>query len=444
MSDSSPVTATVILPGLPGEILPTLDALASALHIPRAVLASDEEIVAAWKDLPRELLRIPESMRNELIARMCVAVGTGLFDSAINYVWNATIQHLRQRMRDFGLHVINRMLGEEFEERNLIELQDSRLLGLCLQLNLITEDGFFLLDQCRATRNNFSAAHPTIGQINDREVILFINRCVKYALSDETSPVGVDLTEFTEAVRGERFVEGQLETWLNRLADTHDAQRQLLFGTLHGIYCDPSVSEQARLNAYDLCAGSRERLTSSTKSDLIERHNGYTARGDEQRLKASRQFFERLGLLELLTESERHSILSGAVKQLWDVHQEFNNFYNEPPFAQRLRDISEQEAIPETVQDAYVSTVVGCYIGNRYGVSWAAEEDYIAMIRSLSPREIRVLVSLPKADSIVGRRIREEPSCSARFGVAIRLIDGTSLGPPRQAEFERLKQKYPG
>jgi hypothetical protein len=47
----------------------------------------------------------------------------------------------------------------------LIELKDADLLSLCLKLNLITEDGFFMLDQCRAVRNNFSSAHPTMGRI---------------------------------------------------------------------------------------------------------------------------------------------------------------------------------------------------------------------------------------------------------------------------------------
>ena len=110
------------------------------------------------------------------------------------------------------------------------------MIEFCLKLNLITEDGFFFLDQCRDTRNNFSAAHPAIGKINDREFITFLNRCVKYALSDETLLVGIDSNDFISAIQGERFSESQRDEWVTRLDATHDAQRQLLFGTLHGIY----------------------------------------------------------------------------------------------------------------------------------------------------------------------------------------------------------------
>lgn len=103
------------------------------------------------------------------------------------------------------------------------------------------------------------------------------------------------------------------------------------------------------------------------RSDIIDRHSEYLAKGDTQRHAASQQFFEKLGLLNLLNESERHALVSNAVKRLWTVHQSFNNFYNEPPFAERLRILSKQGGIPETAQEEYVQTVVGCYVGDPYG-----------------------------------------------------------------------------
>ncbi len=75
-----------LLPALPTTVLPAIYELTQSLGIPREALASDEEIQYAWRDLPRELREIPETLRGELIARMCVAVSTGLFDGAMNYI----------------------------------------------------------------------------------------------------------------------------------------------------------------------------------------------------------------------------------------------------------------------------------------------------------------------------------------------------------------------
>lgn len=92
---STPVSKPPTLPAMPKIVLPAIVDLVNALGIPRTVLASDEEIEFAWSNLPRELRQIPESLRGELVARMCVAVSAGLFDGAMNYIWNAAVIQLR-------------------------------------------------------------------------------------------------------------------------------------------------------------------------------------------------------------------------------------------------------------------------------------------------------------------------------------------------------------
>ena len=438
MSDITPVGPEINLPDLPEQRLADIASLTSALGIPRGVLAPDSEILAAWNQLPRELSAIPPQLRGELVARMCVAVSTGLFDSAINYIWNVTTLHLRRRIKDFGLPAVSQILQEQFEENHLNDLQDSRLIEFCLKLNLISEDGFFFLNQCREVRNNFSAAHPAIGFLNDREFIVYLNRCVRYALSNETSLVGVDFDELIGAIKGERFNDGQCEAWVERLDATHDPQRQLLFGTLHGIYCDPASAETARLNALDLCIAYQPRFSTAIKSDLIDRHSGYIAKGQNERHGASRAFFEKLGLFGLLGASERHSVISTAVSRLWDVHQAMNNFYNEPPFAERLMQLSEVDAIPETIQERFVHVVVGCYIGNGYGVSHAAEPFYETMIQAFSPKEIAVLLAANNSSTPVAERIRSEPSCRKRFSRALQLIDVRSISTSSRSTYSSL------
>ena len=440
MTKIKPMDREVSLPDLPDQMFSEITSITSALGIPRDVLAPNDEISYAWRGLPRELQSIPPHLRGEHIARMCVAVATGLFDGAINYIWNVTVLHLRQRIRGFGLPVVSQILQRQFEENELDDLQDSNLIDLCLKLNLITEDGFFFLNQCRETRNNFSAAHPAIGKINDREFITFLNRCVMYALSDESSLVGVDFNSFIKAIKGERFTEGQCEAWIARIDATHDPQRQLLFGTLHGIYCDPASSQPARLNALDICIAYQSKLSAAIKSDLIDRHSDYIAKGQSQRHNVSQDFFEKLGLLMLLNESERHSVISTAVSHLWTVHLAMNNFYNEPPFAERLMKLSETEPIPSTIQEKFVHNVVGCYIGNGYGVSRAAVRYYRAMIQSFSPVEISVLIDLDQGKTTVADRIGSWSECRKRFLQALKLIDVDSVPRSLRSKYNHLTQ----
>ncbi len=56
MTEIIPVNSTAIqLAPLPQSILPAISQFITALGIPREVLASEEEIECAWRDLPREL-----------------------------------------------------------------------------------------------------------------------------------------------------------------------------------------------------------------------------------------------------------------------------------------------------------------------------------------------------------------------------------------------------
>ena len=439
MSAIVPHPLEPVLPALPTTVLPALAALTASLGIPRTVLASDEEIQYAWRDLPRELREIPGHLRGELIARMCVAVSTGLFDGAMNYIWNAAILQLRTKVRNFGLPIVAQILQSDFEEKHLLELQDSRLLELSLKLNLVNEDGFFFLDQCRDVRNNFSAAHPTLGTVNDREFTTFLNRCVRYALADASSPKGVDIGSFISAVKSARFDANQCSVWVQRLNETHDAQRQMLVGMVHGIYCDPNTSEPSRLNSLDICNALKAGLTASLRSDLVNKHSEYAAKGDEPRHSASLQFFEKLGLLTLLNESEQHVVFSRAVERLWNVHNAMNNFYNEPPFAERLLELSLQGAVPETVQEQFVHVVVCCNVGNGYGVSNAATPSYDQIIKSFSPREIAMMIRLAVSPaSILGRRVSSLPSCRQRFKQNLGLIDPASIPSGVKADYDKL------
>jgi len=416
------------LPALPATVLPAIDELTRALGIPRNALASTEEIEYAWRDLPRELREIPVELRGELIARMCVAVSTGLFDGAMNYIWNAAILHLRNKIRIFGLPVVAQIRQNDFEEKHLLELQDSRLLELCLKLNIIDEDGYFFLDQCRNVRNNFSAAHPTLGRVNDREFTTFLNRCVRYALADSSSPRGVDIGSFISAVKGPRFNNNQCTIWVQRLTETHDAQRQMLVAMVHGIYCDPNTPEQARLNSIDICNGLLGSFTASIRSELINNHSEYVAKGLQDKHLASLQFFEKLGLLAQLNESEQHVVFSRAIERLWNAHNGMNNFYNEPAFAERLLELSLQGAMPETVQEEYVQTVGCCRVGNGYGVSNAAVPYYNRMVQNFSPREIVLLIqSATKNGNPLGRRVLAGGSYRNNFKVLLGLIDPASI-----------------
>ena len=422
---------------VPPKFAPSLALITEALGVPRDILASDEEIQEAWRGLPRRLNQIPPELRSESLARMCVAVASGLFDAAINYVWNASITELRNKVRYFGVHIVPEITRKPFEEKTLEDLKDVELLNLCLSLNLITEGAYFFLEQCREVRNNFSTAHPPMESLDDTEFLRFVNLCAKYALSSTQNPRGVRSQEFIAALKGQKFDPEQLEEWVLRLTSTHTAQLRLLIGMLHGMYCDPASSEEHRLNALNVCHHFAAELAPQIKSDLINKHSEYIAQGKTKRQTASQQFFSQLGLLSLLTENELHTLISNACHKLLSVHQAWDNFHNEPPFAERLLELSAQTTVPHTAQEEFVHVLAICGTGNRYGVSNRALPSYQKMVSGLSPMQVVILLEAPEKNSLLAFYLQTS-QCWLRFKDLLGHVDKESV----PAKSKRLYRKW--
>jgi hypothetical protein len=189
---------------------------------------------------------------------------------------------------------------------------------------------------------------------------------------------------------------------------------------LHGIYCDPASGQEVRLNALSICESFADEFSSKARSALVDRHQEYKAKGDEGRLKASLRFFEGLGLLSLLGEAEIHSIVTSAGRKLVSVHNSWDNFHNEPPFAERLARLSRKNAIPESAQAAFVEAVVTCGVGNPYGVSRAAMPYYTDMVKSFSPAELTLMLDLSKGTNLVAGRIKASKRCEKHYQELVR------------------------
>ena len=438
-----PATASnVTLPAVSEVTGDMLTQITGALGVPRDVVAQDDQIGHAWSQLPRLVRRIPPHLRDERIVRACIAVATGLFDAAINYIWNAAVLALREKVRDFGLHVIPQILDDRsFDEASLVDLKDADLLELCHKLNLITGQAYHFLDQCRATRNSYSVAHPSDGTVDEDEVVYFISQCQKYALSNVQHSRGVDTKALLGSLSAAKFSADQLNEWETRVRGTFDAQRQLIFGMLHGVYCDPDAGEVARVNALELCKRVQDELTPSAQSVLLDRHQDYRAKGDEKRHRASQQFFQHVGLMALLSEAEVHRLITSASRDLLRVHNGFSNFYNEPPFADRLVRLTRDIGVPRSAQPAFVEAVITCAVGNPYGVSNGAVPSYRSLVSSFSPREISLMLELPRSQKLVASRMKHHAGCKENYRALVGLLDRSSVPTNSRAAYRRWRDK---
>jgi hypothetical protein len=123
----------------------------------------------------------------------------------------------------------------------------------------------------------------------------------------------------------------------------------------------------------------------------------WAANADIARRDASREFLETVDALSYLPPDTLNLEMYQSIKLLRNAHFNFNNFYNEAPYARMLRKyVPENGNIPKEVRSEYVKTLTLCFIGNGWGVAWNAYPIYNELFNKFTDKELRVLVSLFK------------------------------------------------
>ena len=153
---------------------------------------------------PRQLQRILP-LREVNFISACAGVATGLFDSAINYAWNSAIIELRERFDGSASTSYHRSMAAVLMRR-FDRAQGCNFLSLCLKLNLITEDGFFMLDQCRPCET--TSPQPIQPWGASMMLSFSFPQPLRDVCSlDERNPKGVDTQALLKAVKAGRFSE---------------------------------------------------------------------------------------------------------------------------------------------------------------------------------------------------------------------------------------------
>lgn len=419
-----------------------VDQLTHSLAIPRDTLPDSEQITHALQELPRELNLIPMEYRNIFIAKAVLAVSVGLFDGAIVYVWNCVIKELREKVKSFGVPMIQAVLNKKHDSDFLNNITDSSLIELAYQLNIITDQGHLFLNQCREIRNQASVAHPSDMKLNDRELITFINRCCEYGLSNARTISGVELPTVINVIENESVTEENMQHLASQIHDTFELQKDFYIQLLYSKFIDPSEQSQIRNNSLKLAKFLINDFSDSIKSNLLTRHNEIMVKGDSEKKSAanSRKFFLELGMVNIFNDSEKIALFNKAINNLKDAHNGFNNFYTEPAFAENLESVSRQiTPAPEVVIEPFVEVLWDCYLGNAWGYSEMAVSEYEKMLKNLTPKGIEVL--LQKLNSVATKKASTIKWKSDHIRKIIEYYtQSTMTNPTQQATLAKIKK----
>ncbi len=429
MTDEHQPVEMILRP--PQELSQTVDSFSqglvkylNALGLPsERVLVPVRERGVVLQNLPSVVDNIIDGLRKDslYISKFVAACGAGLFDAALNFVWDETVLSLRRKVIQFDLeYFFNSVVTDPDRrrsfsaEKDLDNLDDWELVRGCHLTGILSDIGFRHLDYIRNMRNWASAAHPNQNELTGLQIVSWLETCIREVIGKEPSASAIEIKRLLDNLRKNVLTAADAKPINASIQLLPPDLATSLLRTIYGMYADPDVAVQTKNNIRLIASTVWNRAPDTAKQEAGVKYVNYSSNADIPRRDSAKEFLTLVNGLTFLPKDRLALEVSESVACLFQAHIGWNNFHNEPPHAKNLfRYIPENGDIPESSQYEYVKTVTMCYIGNGYGISSLAYPYYQAMIKRFREKEIWTVANMV-ADGDISSRLQFS-SCQRNF-----------------------------
>ncbi len=415
------------------------------------ILVPISERFVVYRNTETALSRIPGSQRaiSVYFSKFLAASAVGLFDAALNYLWDETISEIRKRVIQYDVQYFydNATNNEEKKKKlksadDIDKLDDNELILGARNIGLISELGYKHLDYIRFMRNWASAAHPNQNQITGLQLISWLETCIKEVISLPLSDIAIQIQKLLANVKANKITEEDSKRIAPFFVELTSHQANNLISGFWGIYVDPNTSAIVIQNIDYLAPLLWARVDENGRQSLGIKYGKFVAINDAEGAKKAKRFLAIVKGLSYVPEDIKIVDIEIALQNLLSVHRMVNNFYNEPAFAKQLINIiGNRGGIPAQIRKTVVLGVVDVYLTNGNGVAFNAEPYYLELISRFNQDEAFIAL-LSFADERLASKL-QFVLCSEKYKSLLDLIKGKLLAPAIKELFDEI-EKYPG
>ena len=330
--------------------------------------------------------------RSHYISKMIAASAVGLFDAALNYLWDELVNELRRRVVGFDLAYFYDTAagGSDLRkslktEEDLTRVDDSSLLRAAHEIGMLTDVGYQRLDHIRYMRNHASAAHPNQVSLTGLDLANWLQICINEVINTPPDVVTATIGRLLANVKRDRLDQAAVDQASAFFDQLPRDRADTLANGFFGLYTAPDRTIVVADNVRTLWPRLWPFVGEQVRSNYGLRHARASANAETDYATAARELLELVSGTAYLTPEIRAVELASALDILVSTHRGMNNFYNEGAPARRVSDlVGPQGDVPQAIRDRYVRTVTELYLGNGYGVSWNADPIYFDMIQRFS------------------------------------------------------------
>jgi hypothetical protein len=394
------------------------------------VLVPVQQRIAVFRNIPDALEKLTQEVKgNSLyISKFVAAVTAGLFDAALNYLWDETINELRNRVVHYDINYFfdNAVSSQEKRKRlkdeaDLNKIDDSELIHGSKEIGLISELGFKHLDYIRYMRNWASAAHPNQNELTGLQLVSWLETCINEVISLPLSTITIEIKKLLTNIRANNISEEEAKQIATFFQEFSQDQSNTLAQGLFGIYTRTNTPVQVRENIHRLLPYLWGLVEEDTKNLFGIKYGKLVANNDQEEQKHARAFLELVDAKSYIPDGLRAAEIETALDDLLSAHRGVNNYYSEPPLARELsRLVGDSSKIPEQVNKKYVLTLVEVFLTNGNGVAWNAEPIYLELIKQFDSNQ--ALIAILSFDNKVISSSLQFSLCQRKFKELLEIL----------------------
>ena len=347
-----------------------------------------------------EVLPYNEREKAYYLSKFSVAVAVGLFDAALNFLWDETILALRRLAASIDLSYFFDTAEKRESYRSKLQtaedlavLDDFTLIDTCARVELLTDVNRERLRHVNYMRNHASAAHPNQSDLTGQEMIAWLSNCLRYAITAKPDHAVIVTKQLLTNIREILIPATDIPVIASDLERFTPERIDDLLWTLFGIYVDPAQKADCRTNIANLAPYVWARASEDRRFQVGARHEHFIKQADQQRRTFADEFLGHVDGQQYRSEDVLAGEMLDKLRSLNAAHNGMNNFYNEWPHAASLESsIPVSGIIPRAARVEWVKVITKCHIGNghgfREGVDTTADRCYQRYISGFSEKEV--------------------------------------------------------
>ena len=136
------------------------------------------------------------------LSKFIAACGAGIFDAALNFLWDETVINLRRKVARFDLEyfydsvITDSRRSKLNDEADLNKIEEWELIRGCHLTGILSEIGYKHLDYIRNMRNWASAAHPNQNELTGFQLLSWLETCIKEVIAKEPEGPVIEIKRF--------------------------------------------------------------------------------------------------------------------------------------------------------------------------------------------------------------------------------------------------------